>query len=212
MTDSTLIAVVGPTATGKTKLALELAERLGGEIVSVDSAQVFCHLDVGTAKPTAEEQARVKHHLIDMIRPDEQWSAADFQKAAERSIADVRARGKVPILCGGTGLWLRALTHGLFEAPEISALVRQQVRDDLACRGAKEMHQKLREVDPVAASRIEENDPQRIGRALEVFFEVGVPISELQRAHGFRESRHRLVPFCYQYDRETLWGPNRAPD
>ncbi|NJK89552.1 MAG: tRNA (adenosine(37)-N6)-dimethylallyltransferase MiaA, partial [Myxococcales bacterium] len=112
-----LLAILGPTASGKSALAMELAELMDAEIVTVDSAQVFRGLDVGTAKPTKEEQARLRHHLIDVIEPSSQWTAADFMRAADDVIHEIRSRGRIPILCGGTGLWYRALVHGIFRAP-----------------------------------------------------------------------------------------------
>lgn len=200
-----LLAILGPTASGKSALALEVAERLGGEIVTVDSAQIFIGLDVGTAKPTPEERARVPHHLIDVLPPTQQWTAADFARAADRVIDDARARGRPPILCGGTGLWYRALVRGIFEAPPIDPEVRAGVSAELSARGAPALHAELRRVDPEAADRIAPGDPQRIGRALEVYRQTGSPISALQRAHGFRDERHRVLAVALSWPREVLW-------
>ena len=199
-----LYAVMGPTASGKTALALALAERLDGEIISCDSAAVFRGLDVGTAKPTAEERARVPHHLLDVIEPDEQWSAADFADAADGCIAALNAQNKAPILCGGTGLWMRALVRGIFRVPPIDPDVRADVRRALTEKGAPAVHEMLRAVDPAAAEKIQANDPQRIGRALEVYRQTGRPISALQAEHGFRERRHRLVGIAPQWPRAIL--------
>jgi tRNA dimethylallyltransferase len=199
-----LYAIVGPTGTGKSELAMSIAEEIDGEIVSVDSAQVFRGLDIGTAKPTEEERERVRHHLIDVIEPSEQWSAAEYAKQADRAIADVRERDKVPILCGGTGLWLRALVHGIFQVPDIDPDIRARVRKEIAERGAEAMHAELRTVDPDAALRIMPGDPQRIGRALEVYRQLAVPISKLQAEHGFREVRYRLIALGIEWPREEL--------
>lgn len=201
-----LFAIVGPTATGKSRIALEIAETIGGEIVTVDSAQVFAGLDIGTAKPTAEEQRRVRHHLIDVIPPDTQWSAAHFARAADRAIADARSRGRVPLLVGGTGLWMRALVRGIFRAPDIDPEIREEVRGALAVHGSAALHRELARVDPTAASRIQPGDPQRIGRALEVFRQTGTPISTLQARHGFREARYTLFGVALDVPRETLWA------
>ncbi len=201
-----LIAVMGQTCSGKTALAIRVAEELDGEIVSCDSAAIFIGLDIGTAKPTTAEQAAAPHHLIDVLPPDEQWTAADFARAADDAIADIRARGRVPILCGGTGLWMRALARGIFEAPAIDPAIREQVREELAERGSEVMHEELRRVDSLAASRIESKDPQRIGRALEVFRQTGRPISEYQEAHRFAQERHRLVGVAPSWPKETLWA------
>lgn len=200
-----LWAVMGPTATGKSALAMALCHEVGGEIITVDSAQVFTGLDVGTAKPNAAEQAEVRHHLIDLIDPGTQWSAADFVRAADKAIQDVRARGRVPILCGGTGLWMRALVRGIFEAPDIDPELRQQIRDDLLERGPEAVHADLALVDPEAAARIETRDPQRIGRALEVYRQTGTPISTLQAAHRFQERRYNLLGVALAWPREVLW-------
>ncbi len=200
-----LLAVMGQTCSGKTALAIRLAERVGGEIVSCDSAAIFVGLDVGTAKPTSAEQAAARHHLIDVLPPDAQWTAADFARAADAAIEDIRGRGRVPILCGGTGLWMRALAHGIFEAPAIDPAVRDEVREELAARGSEAMHAELAAVDPIAASRIETRDPQRIGRALEVFRQTGTPISTFQDAHRFEEERHRLIGVAPAWPKEVLW-------
>lgn len=199
-----LFAVMGPTASGKSALAVALCQRLGGELVTVDSAQVFRGLDVGTAKPTPEERAAVPHHLIDVIEPTEQWSAAQFAAAADQVIAEVRGRGRVPILCGGTGLWMRALVRGIFEAPDIDPEVRARIRGELLTLGPVALHARLAAVDPEAAGRIQPTDPQRIGRALEVYETTGTPISALQAEHGFREARYRLVGVALEWPRDAL--------
>ncbi|MCB9646110.1 MAG: tRNA (adenosine(37)-N6)-dimethylallyltransferase MiaA [Deltaproteobacteria bacterium] len=195
---------MGPTASGKSALAVALCQRLGGELVTVDSAQVFRGLDVGTAKPTPEERAAVPHHLIDVIEPTEQWSAAQFAAAADQVIAEVRGRGRVPILCGGTGLWMRALVRGIFEAPDIDPEVRARIRGELLTLGPVALHARLAAVDPEAAGRIQPTDPQRIGRALEVYETTGTPISALQAEHGFREARYRLVGVALEWPRDAL--------
>lgn len=199
-----LYAVMGPTASGKTALALDLAEQLSGEIISCDSAAVFKGLDVGTAKPAPEARARVPHHLIDVLEPTAQWSAAEFADAADAVIARLHAAGRVAVLCGGTGLWMRALVRGIFRAPSIDPDVRAEVRTALAARGPVAMHAELEAVDPEAAARIEATDPQRIGRALEVYKQTGRRISALQAEHGFSERRYRLVGVAPQWPRDVL--------
>jgi tRNA dimethylallyltransferase len=199
-----LYAVMGPTGTGKTSLAIGIAERCGGEIVSCDSAAVFRGLDVGTAKPTTIERGRIPHHLIDTIDPTEQWSAAQFAAAADAAIDGIRSRGRIPILCGGTGLWMRALARGIFETEAIDQVIRAEIRSAIEERGAEAMHAELAAVDPVAAARIERTDPQRIGRALEVFRQTGRPISELQAAHGFRERRYDLIGVSIAWPKDAL--------
>lgn len=205
-----VLAILGPTASGKSALALEAAQAWGGEIVSVDSAQVFRGLDVGTAKPTLEERARVPHHVLDCIEPTEQWSAAQFRDVADAAIADVKARGRLPILCGGTGLWYRALIHGIFEAPEIDPELRRRIREELSQQGSRALHARLAHLDPEAAARIAPGDPQRIGRALEVVEQTGRPISELQAVHGFQSQRHPVFAVALRHPRPVLWERIRA--
>ncbi|MGF1509520.1 MAG: tRNA (adenosine(37)-N6)-dimethylallyltransferase MiaA [Myxococcota bacterium] len=200
-----LVAILGPTASGKSQLALALAEQLNGEIVSCDSAQVFTGLDIGTAKPTPEDQARVPHHLLDRVEPSLQWTAATFQKEADRSIREIRSRGRIPFLCGGTGLWYRALIHGIFAAPAISSQVREHVRDRLEREGSQALHRVLASMDPDAAVRISPNDPQRIGRAIEYFIQTGEQISVRQRAHRFREQRYGVRAYALSWPRNALW-------
>ena len=181
------IAVMGPTASGKSAFALELAERFGGEIVSVDSALVYRGLDIGAAKPTREEQARVPHHLIDVREPWQPYSAAEFAGDARRAIDGIVARGKRPILAGGTGLYFRALLHGLADMPEADEAMRAQIANEAGAHGWAALHAQLAMVDPEAASRIHATDAQRIQRALEVFRLSGKPISAWQReARGER--------------------------
>lgn len=181
------IAILGPTASGKTALALDWAERLGGEIVSVDSALVYRGLDIGAAKPSAEEQARAPHHMLDLREPWQPYSAAEFAADARRAVDDILARGRLPILAGGTGLYFRALLQGLAPMPEADAAVRAQLEAEAAERGWPALHAELARVDPDAAARIHVTDPQRIQRALEVHRISGRPISAWQReAAGHR--------------------------
>jgi tRNA dimethylallyltransferase len=185
-----VVVVVGPTAAGKTGLAVELAEALGGEIVSVDSMQVYRELDIGTAKPDAATRARVPHHLLDVAAPDEDFSAARFAALADAAAAGIAARGRAVIACGGTGLYLRAWLEGLFEAPPADPAIRARHRAE----GPAALAARLAEVDPDAAAAIRPNDLVRLSRALEVYEQTGVPISELRRraARG-RRYRARLV-------------------
>lgn len=198
-----LWAIVGATGTGKTRLAIELAERVGGEIIGCDSAQIFRGLDVGTAKPTPEERARAPHHVVDVADVTEQWSSVTYKAAAEAAIADVEARGRVPIVVGGAGLWLRALTRGLFDAPEIDPDVRAEVRRRLAEEGAPAVHAALAALDPRAAGRLHPNDTQRIGRALEVVLSTGTPISALQDAHRFETIARPWVGVAIDWPRDA---------
>ncbi len=158
--------VTGPTASGKTGFAIELAERVGGEIVSADSMQVYRHLDIGTAKPTRAERARVPHHLIDVADPDEPYNAARFRDDADRAIADTLARGRVPVVCGGTPLYLRVLLHGLAPAPGRDPSVRAGLESAWDADGRAELWAELCRVDPDRAAQLHPNDRTRVIRAL----------------------------------------------
>ena len=203
---SRLIVVVGPTASGKTALACYLAERLSAEIVSADSQQCYRGLDAGTAKPTAAERARAVHHLVDVAEPENQLDAAAFVRLADAALADIAARGKRALVVGGTGLWIRALVHGLVDAPGASPEFRAALREELSVRGAPALHARLREVDPESAARIGENDRVRIERALEVHALSGRKLSELQAEHAFAERRHETLTFFLDPPRELLHG------
>ncbi|MFT3762611.1 MAG: tRNA (adenosine(37)-N6)-dimethylallyltransferase MiaA [Pseudoxanthomonas sp.] len=175
------IALMGPTASGKSALALEWAQELGGEIVSVDSALIYRGLDIGAAKPSARERAAVPHHLIDVRDPWQPYSAAEFSADARAALDDIAARGRLPILAGGTGLYFQALLHGLSPMPEADAGVRAEIAAEAEELGWPALHAELAKIDPDAARRIKPTDPQRIQRALEVFRISGKPISAWQR-------------------------------
>ncbi len=176
------IALMGPTASGKTALAMEWAQRFDGEIVSVDSALVYCGLDIGAAKPDAAMQAQVPHHLIDLRDPWQPYSAAEFAIDARRAMDDIAARGRLPILAGGTGLYFRALLQGLAPMPEADPAMRAALSAEAAAKGWAVLHAELAAADPQAAAKIKPTDSQRIQRALEVFRLSGTPISQWQRA------------------------------
>ncbi len=177
-----LLVVVGPTAVGKTALALRLGQALGGEVVSADSRQVYRGMDIGTAKPTVEERARVAHHLIDLRQPDEPLSLAEYQALAYRAIDDVLARGRLPMLVGGTGQYVRAVVEGwgIPAVPPDEAL-RAALYAEAETRGAEALHARLQALDAAAAGRIDARNVRRVVRALEVCLVAGRPISELQR-------------------------------
>ncbi|MEO8464233.1 MAG: tRNA (adenosine(37)-N6)-dimethylallyltransferase MiaA [Gammaproteobacteria bacterium] len=175
------ICLTGPTACGKTDLAFELAKRIPLEIVSMDSAMVYRGLDIGTAKPSAALQAEVPHHLIDILDPSEAYSAGRFARDAAAAISGIVARGRLPLLVGGTLLYLRALRDGLASLPRADEAVRRQLDADAAATSWAIQHERLRGVDPEAAARIAPADRQRIQRALEVYVLTGQPLSQLQR-------------------------------
>jgi tRNA dimethylallyltransferase len=174
------LAVLGPTASGKSALALDLARRLGGEIVSCDSQQVYVGMDVGTAKPTREERREIPHHLLDVVHPNEPFHAARWAALARVALRNIAARGRVPIVVGGTGLYFRALTVGFFEAPPPDAAIRARHREEAAALGVEALHARLAGIDAAAAGASGPRDLVRISRALEVWEQTGVPISALR--------------------------------
>jgi tRNA dimethylallyltransferase len=197
------ILLLGPTACGKSALALRLAAERRLEIVSVDSAQVYRGMDIGTAKPSAAEQAAVPHHLIDIRDPSEPYSAADFVVDAQRAIAAVRARGALPLVAGGTMLYARALREGLSDLPAADPEVRTRLEAEAARHGWPALHARLAGVDPVTAARLKPNDSQRIQRALEVFEVTGVPMAQLHAAQQ-RPAPDLAVIALLPEDRATL--------
>ena len=205
-----LLAVVGPTASGKTALAVALAERLGGEIVSADSVQVYRWFDVGSGKPTAEELTRAPHHLVSVLDPLDPIDAASWAERAVRAIADVRARGRVPIVCGGTFLWVKALLFGLAEAPAADAELRRRHQAIADAEGRPALHAQLRAVDPDSAERLHPNDLVRVSRALEVFELTGKPLSAWQREHAFAQVRHRARLMALRCEPDVLTERIRA--
>ncbi|MCX5730302.1 MAG: tRNA (adenosine(37)-N6)-dimethylallyltransferase MiaA [Deltaproteobacteria bacterium] len=184
-----LLVLAGPTASGKTGLAIQVARRLGGEIVNADSQQVYRGLDVGTAKPTAAERAEVPHHLLDVADPGEGMDAARFITLADAAIAAIAARGRLPVVVGGTGLYLRALLHGVVDAPGRDPALRTLLEEEAALHGRPALHRRLAAVDPGAAARIRENDLVRVVRALEIAAR-GRTQSELFEAHRFAPRRY----------------------
>jgi tRNA dimethylallyltransferase len=200
-----LVVVLGPTASGKTSLALHLAERLRGEIVSCDSVAVYREFEIGTAKPSLEERQRVPHHLIDIAGPAEPVTAGDYSRLARQAVSDINARGLLPIVAGGSGLYLRAFLEGLFPGPPRSDELRTRLRERAAERGPEYLHKLLRRVDPVAAQTIHANDVPKVVRALEVSISARAPMTGL-----WQQGRDPLGEFTVfrvglNPDRETLY-------
>ncbi|NOQ13411.1 MAG: tRNA (adenosine(37)-N6)-dimethylallyltransferase MiaA [Methyloprofundus sp.] len=184
------IFLMGPTASGKTALSVQLAQQLNAEIISVDSALVFKGMDIGTAKPTLEERAGVAHHLIDILDPAESFSTGAFRRQALDLMADITARGKVPLLTGGTMLYFNSLYYGLAQLPTADAALRLQLDAEAEMIGRYAMHQKLQAIDPVAAARIHPNDPQRVQRAIEVYRLTGKSMTQLHA-----EAKAEEIPY-----------------
>ena len=200
-----IVVICGPTAVGKTALALELAELFNGEIVSADSRQIYCEMDIGTAKPTPGEQKRVRHHLIDVVRPDEEFHAARYLELAEAAVDDITSRGRNAFLVGGTGLYIKALTEGLLDAPGADASLRKSLHARAEREGSAVLHAELAQVDPASAERLHPNDLIRIVRALEVYSRSGKALSELQREHGFRTGHYQTLKLGLDCEREVLY-------
>ncbi len=204
----TIYAVVGPTASGKSALALELAERYGAEIVSCDSMQIYRRMDIGTAKPTAEERARVPHHMIDIAEPHENFSCADYVTLAEAAIRDIDARGKKAIVCGGTGLYLDALLRGAdFKEGTTDGTLRAELLRFAEEHGAEALHARLSSVDPQSAAEIHPNNIKRVARAIEIYETGGVPKSEIDRQSRIGASRFDIKCVGLNYSqREQLYS------
>jgi len=201
------IALMGPTASGKTCLAIQLAQQLEGEVISVDSALVYRGMDIGTAKPSIEERQGVPHHLIDILDPAEAYSTGQFREQALELMADITARGKLPILAGGTMLYFNALFHGLAELPSADEAIRREIDEEAARLGWGKLHEELARVDPQAALRIHPNDPQRIQRALEVYRLAGASLSELcSRGRSAPPSFNIVRLIVAPSDRQVLHG------
>ena len=201
-----LVIILGPTAVGKSEVALGLASPMSAEIINADSQQVYRYMDIGTGKPSAAERERVRHHLIDIINPDEEFNAAIFRQLSIAAIADIQSRGKRVIVCGGTGLYLKALTKGLFTGPGQDLSLREALNAEADNHGITALYRRLEKVDPEAVSRIHPNDRQRIIRALEVFALTGKPISVWQKEHAFGESAFDALIVGLQRERTELYN------
>jgi tRNA dimethylallyltransferase len=200
-----LIVILGPTAAGKSESALELAAEIGGEIVNADSQQVYRYMDIGTGKPSKADRERVPHHVIDVVDPDAGFNVAVFRRLATQSIDDIGRRGRKAVVCGGTGLYIKALTQGLFvglaQAPEVRARLKAEIEK----QGLAALYRRLERVDPATTSWIHPNDRQRIMRALEVFESTGKRMSECQKEHGFSEDRFDTLKIGLDRPREELY-------
>jgi len=205
-----ILLLVGPTASGKSRLAMQVAAAAGGELVNCDAQQTYRHLEIATAKPSAEDRARIPHHLYDVVDPDEKINAGLFVAMADAAIAEIAGRGRLPLVVGGTGLYMRTLLRGVAQIPEIPAAVRNQVLQSMATEGAPALHARLRDVDPAAAERLHPNDAQRVSRALEVFIATGTPISEYQTAHHIAEVRYPHAAFAVEWPIKELEQRIRA--
>ena len=201
-----LIIIAGPTAVGKTGISLELAEMLDGEIVSADSRQVYRFMDIGTAKPSAEDMQRIPHHMIDVVNPDEEYTAADYMCGAHTAIKAILKKGKTPIMAGGSGLYIRAVIDGIFPGPGSDKKIREKLEMEAKTSGISSLHDRLCKIDPIASSRIHPNDSRRIIRALEVYEITGKPISFFQKEWKKEEAMYDAVMVGLNRPREELYG------
>lgn len=202
-----LIAVAGPTASGKTRLAIDIAREFSGEIVSADSMQIYKYMDIGTAKPTPEERAECRHHLIDFVMPDEEFSVADYTELAHKTIADITERGKIAVMCGGTGLYIDSVIKDItFGETDNDTALRDELNGIAQRDGVQRLLEMLAEFDKVSAERLHPNNVRRIVRAIEFYKKTGTPISEHQEMTKKTESRYNAIVFCIDYDRDELYS------
>ena len=202
---SRLFCLLGPTAVGKTEIAIQLAQHLNAEIVSVDSRQIYRQMDIGTAKPTPEERQTAPHHLIDCVDISQSFSVADYQSLADAAITDIQNRGKQVLLVGGAGLYFRAIVDGLFEGPGADPLLRERFEQEVAQHGVDVLHERLRACDPEAADRIHPNNVVRVIRALEVYELTGTPMSKHQQQWHQGDQRYPIIAFCLTMPRALLY-------
>jgi len=200
-----LLFLVGATAVGKTAVALELAERLGSEIINADSRQVYRGMDIGTSKPNQADQTRVRHHLLDVVEPEERFSAGIYKRLAEEVIAHQHARGRIALVVGGTGLYLKALAYGLWTGPSANWSIRSRWLEKQRQHGEGYLHQRLQEVDPVSAAKIHVRDTVKIIRALEVYELEGQPLSYFHEQHRFKEHRWKVIWIGLRRTRQDLY-------
>ena len=204
MKERKVLVIVGPTASGKTKLSIIVAERINGEIISADSRQIYKLMDIGTAKPSIEDRKRIKHYFIDELYPDQSFNAGEYGIKGREIIEDILSRGKVPIVVGGSGLYIRSLIDGFFEGPGASPELRKKLYEEAEKYGRNRLHDKLKEIDPEAASKIHPNNLERIIRALEVFYLTGKPISQLQK-ESKPEINFKPVQIGLNWERKVLY-------
>jgi tRNA dimethylallyltransferase len=201
-----IIVICGATGIGKTAVGIELAEKFGGEIVGADSMQIYRHMNIGTAKPTPAEVARIPHHMIGIVNPDDDYDAVLFSRQARERIADILHRGLIPLVVGGTGLYIKALLHGLFQSKPVNPEIRARLKLDAAEKGSLFLFERLKEADPDTAGRLHPNDTYRIIRALETIESGGESITSLHREHRFGDDPYRPLKIGLQMDRQKLYA------
>jgi tRNA dimethylallyltransferase len=204
MINQFVLAIVGPTASGKTALSILLAEKLGGEIISADSRQIYRHLDIGTAKPTQEELTCAVHHFISILNPDQYYNAGEYGTQARTKIEELLKQNKQPILVGGSGLYIRAVIDGFFEGPGKNAEIREQLETEAQTLGSEILFERLKKIDPVSAAKMDVTKVRRVIRALEIYYTTGKPISDL---HSVQEIKipFETVQFGLEWERKALY-------
>ncbi len=200
-----VIIICGSTGIGKTAVAIELAGKFGGEIISADSMQIYRYMDIGTAKPTLEELAQIAHHMIDIVDPDEDYNAVQFSKQARDRIAEIVNRGLIPFIVGGTGLYIKALLYGLFQSKPVDPQIRNRLKQEAEENGSGFLFERLKKIDPDTADRLHPNDSYRIIRALETIESTGKSISDHHQEHGFPDDPFTVLKICLQMDRQQLY-------
>ena len=200
-----MVVICGPTGIGKTAAAITIARQFGGEIVGADAMQVYRRMEIGTAKPTADEQALVRHHLIDVVEPDEPFDACQYCETARQGLAGLHAREVLPLVVGGTGLYIKALLYGVFSAEPPDPQVRRRLQQEAVQNGPQALHHRLERIDPDAADRIHPNDAFRIVRALETAEATGETITAHQHRHRFRDTPYRVFKVGLNTEREVLY-------
>jgi tRNA dimethylallyltransferase len=202
---SQVLAIVGPTASGKTTLSILLAEKLHGEIISSDSRQIYKFLNIGTAKPTPEDLHRVLHHFIDILDPDQEYNAAEYGQQARSKIEELLKQGIQPIIVGGSGLYIRAIIDGFFKGPGKDSEIREQLEKEAQRFGAEMLFEKLKRIDPASAAKMDASKVRRVVRALEVYYITGKPISDLHSTQETRAS-FEILQYALEWERKTLYG------
>ncbi len=200
-----IIIICGPTGIGKTSVAIKIAKKFTGGIISADSMQIYKYMDIGTAKPTKKERREAPHHLIDIIEPDRDFDAAKFVDMAKKKIKDLHKKGILPIIAGGTGLYIKALTKGIFKSEPVRAEIKERLKKEAENRGLSYLYEKLKQKDPESAVKIHPNDSFRIIRALEVFESTGKTISEYHKEHNFKESPFNALKIGLHMDKKKLY-------
>ena len=201
-----IIIICGATGIGKTAVGIELAQKVGGEIISADSMQIYRYMDIGTAKPTPAELAQVPHHMIDIVNPDEEYDAVRFSKQARDRIAEIVSRGRIPFIVGGTGLYIKSLLHGLFHSGPVDPEIRKRLNREAGEKGSRYLFERLQKMDPDTAGRLHPNDTYRILRALETIESSGTSISDHHQAHRFEDDPYRALKIGLQMDRPQLYA------